>query len=423
MIVTLTANPSHDRTVNLAGPLERGAVQRAESVISQAGGKGVNISRACVAAGQPTIAVLPGGQGRPVRAGAARGRHRLPAGAPRGRPPREHHDHRARRHHHQAQQPRPQATPALLEELADALVRRAGTADWIVLAGSLPPGAPPEWYAEVVTALRAAGARVAVDTSDAPLKALVDAFSVDPAGAPHLMKPNGEELASFTGAPRGRAGVRPATAAAAAARRGRPGGRERAGDPGAARRRPRQRRRAPGTPPRRRRPSSAPSARATPASSATCSGTSPDVTPTNDSRSPWPTEARLRDFPARPSPTPTRCVPSSSGSRASTSPRKGDHDRPHHARPRAPRRRPRQRQARRHPRPRPDGRRRRPLGRPRPARRGRASPARAPRHRPAGWHRDPHCRTTGVEVPTLGFARLSPRSSSARRTARPTSPS
>ena len=50
MIVTLTANPSHDRTVNLAAPLERGAVQRAESVISQAGGKGVNISRACVAA-------------------------------------------------------------------------------------------------------------------------------------------------------------------------------------------------------------------------------------------------------------------------------------------------------------------------------------------------------------------------------------
>ena len=29
-----------------------------------------------------------------------------------------------------------------------------------------------------------------------------------------------------------------------------------------------------------------------------------------------------RDFPARPSPTPTRCVPSSSGSRASTSPRR-----------------------------------------------------------------------------------------------------
>ncbi|MGZ6752810.1 MAG: 1-phosphofructokinase, partial [Nocardioides sp.] len=59
MIVTLTPNPSHDRTVTLAHPLERGAVQRAESVISQAGGKGVNISRASVAAGIPSLAVLP----------------------------------------------------------------------------------------------------------------------------------------------------------------------------------------------------------------------------------------------------------------------------------------------------------------------------------------------------------------------------
>ena len=44
--------------------------------------------------------------------------------------------------------------------------------------------------------LRSVGARVAVDTSDAPLRALVDGL---PGSAPHLMKPNGEELASFTG--------------------------------------------------------------------------------------------------------------------------------------------------------------------------------------------------------------------------------
>src|SRR4051794_968557 len=59
MIVTLTANPSVDRTVTLAGELERGAVLRAASVTAQAGGKGVNISRAAVAAQVPTIAVLP----------------------------------------------------------------------------------------------------------------------------------------------------------------------------------------------------------------------------------------------------------------------------------------------------------------------------------------------------------------------------
>ena len=196
MIVTLTANPSHDRTVNLAAPLERGAVQRAESVISQAGGKGVNISRACVAADQPTIAVLPAAKDDPfvlelLAAGidcrpvhhAGDLRVNITITEPDGTTTK-------------LNSPGPQATPALLEELTDALVRRADTADWIVLAGSLPPGAPPEWYAELVTALRAAGARVAVDTSDAPLKALVDAL---PAAAPHLMKPNGEELASFTG--------------------------------------------------------------------------------------------------------------------------------------------------------------------------------------------------------------------------------
>jgi 1-phosphofructokinase len=199
MIVTLTANPSHDRTVNLAAPLERGAVQRAESVISQAGGKGVNISRACVAADQPTIAVLPAAKDDPfvlelLAAGidcrpvhhAGDLRVNITITEPDGTTTK-------------LNSPGPQATSALLGELTDALVRRAATADWIVLAGSLPPGAPPEWYAELVAALRTAGARVAVDTSDAPLKALVDALADDPASAPHLMKPNGEELASFTG--------------------------------------------------------------------------------------------------------------------------------------------------------------------------------------------------------------------------------
>ena len=81
MIITLTANPSHDRTVTLdRAAVQRGAVQRAASVISQAGGKGVNISRASVAAGRPVDRGPPGPQGRPVRARAARRRHRLPAG-------------------------------------------------------------------------------------------------------------------------------------------------------------------------------------------------------------------------------------------------------------------------------------------------------------------------------------------------------
>ncbi len=59
MILTLTANPSVDRTISLASRLERGSVLRAESVTCQSGGKGVNISRAAAAVGIETLAVLP----------------------------------------------------------------------------------------------------------------------------------------------------------------------------------------------------------------------------------------------------------------------------------------------------------------------------------------------------------------------------
>jgi 1-phosphofructokinase len=196
VILTLTPNPSEDRTVSLAGRLERGAVIRAAESSSQAGGKGVNISRACVSAGIPSIAVLPAPPDDPFvhellaagidcRPVATRGplRVNITISEPDGTTTK-------------LNSPGPTVTPALLADLTEALRLRAGTADWVVLAGSLPPGAPTEWYADLVVALRASGGRVAVDTSDAPLRALVDRL---PDAAPDLMKPNGEELASFTG--------------------------------------------------------------------------------------------------------------------------------------------------------------------------------------------------------------------------------
>lgn len=196
MIITLTPNPSHDRTVTLTGPLERGAVQRAESVLSQAGGKGVNISRASVAAGIPSIAVLPAHKDDPyVLELLAAGidcrpvpndgtlRVNITISEPDGTTTK-------------LNSPGPTVTPLVLQGLTESLRRRAASADWIVLAGSLPPGAPVGWYADLVAALRDTGARIAVDTSDAPLRALVERLGEAP---PHLMKPNGEELASFTG--------------------------------------------------------------------------------------------------------------------------------------------------------------------------------------------------------------------------------
>jgi 1-phosphofructokinase len=194
VILTLTPNPSIDRTVALDGELSRGQVHRVASVTSQAGGKGVNISRAAVTADIPSIAVVPAakddafviellGAGidcRPVRP-AGDVRVNLTITEPDGTTTKLNS---------------PGVLPLHLELMAQAVLVRASSADWTVLAGSLPAGAPPEFYAELVRRLREVGGRVAVDTSEAPLQALVDAL---PDSAPDLMKPNGEELASFTG--------------------------------------------------------------------------------------------------------------------------------------------------------------------------------------------------------------------------------
>ena len=196
MILTLTPNPSIDRTVALDGELSRGQVHRVASVTSQAGGKGVNISRAAVTADIPSIAVVPAakddafvlellGAGidcRPVRP-AGDVRVNLTITEPDGTTTK-------------LNSPGAAVLPLHLELMAQAVLVRASSADWTVLAGSLPAGAPPGFYAELVRRLREVGGRVAVDTSEAPLQALVDAL---PASAPDLMKPNGEELASFTG--------------------------------------------------------------------------------------------------------------------------------------------------------------------------------------------------------------------------------
>ena len=196
MIITFTANPSHDRTVALPEPLQRGAVQRASAVTSQAGGKGVNISRASVSAGVPTLAVLPAPKDDPFV-------HELLAAGIDCRPVMHPGDLRV---NITISEPDGTTTklnspgPVMTDETRAAVIEmlrlRSHADDWVVLAGSLPPGAPAEWYAELVTDLATTGARVAVDTSDAPLRALVERLDT---AAPHLMKPNGHELASFTG--------------------------------------------------------------------------------------------------------------------------------------------------------------------------------------------------------------------------------
>jgi 1-phosphofructokinase len=202
VIVTLTANPSLDRTVALPGPLLRGEVQRAVSVRQESGGKGVNVSRALVASGLKTIAVLPGAAADPVLAGLRE--TDVPfAALPIGEPLRSNVA---------LTEPGGVTTkvnepgPALSEDQQEALIGllldQARGAAWVVLAGSLPPGVPADFYATVTRRLRSlfdgeAAPRVAVDSSGEPLAAAV---SGETSGKPDLLKPNAEELVELAAA-------------------------------------------------------------------------------------------------------------------------------------------------------------------------------------------------------------------------------
>lgn len=197
MIITLTANPSLDRTASLDAPLARGQVQRVSGVTVEPGGKGVNVARAIHYAGQAVRAVLPAPDEDPILAAlrqlgvdyrtvpVAEGvRMNLTLTEPDGTTTK-------------LNEPGPRLSEEQIEELAALVVSEATDAAWVVLSGSLPPGVPADFYATLVRRLRPLGVKVAVDTSDDPLQALVDNF---PDAAPDLLKPNSDELAQLTGA-------------------------------------------------------------------------------------------------------------------------------------------------------------------------------------------------------------------------------
>lgn len=196
MILTLTANPSIDHTIVLDTPLRPGEVQRAAKVRQDPGGKGINVARVLYSAGREVCAVLPADQGDPILAGLdAIGLpyRRVPLGAAvRTNMTLSDPDGRTTKINELG----PALSPASIADLARVLADQARGAEWVVLSGSLPPGVDPAWYAELVVALRPLGVKVAVDTSDAPLRALAAAF---PGAAPDVIKPNAEELAQLTG--------------------------------------------------------------------------------------------------------------------------------------------------------------------------------------------------------------------------------
>ncbi|KDF00049.1 1-phosphofructokinase [Mycolicibacterium aromaticivorans JS19b1 = JCM 16368] len=196
MIVTVTPNPSIDRTVTLPTTLVRGAVHRVQSVTTEPGGKGVNVARALTLAGLDTLAVLPAARHDPLVTAllsCAVPFHAVPIdGAVRTNLAITESDGTTTK----INEPGAVIDEITLAALTQAILDHAARARWVVLSGSLPPGVPDDWYADVVAQLQPYDCKVAVDTSDAPLAALAAAFGT---AAPDVIKPNSEELASLTG--------------------------------------------------------------------------------------------------------------------------------------------------------------------------------------------------------------------------------
>ena len=222
MIVTLTPNPSLDRTVTLPGPLVRGGVNRLSGVVVEPGGKGVNVARVLVSAGQPAAAVLPAAAHDPLllaleaaaaapsAGSAALSTRAVTVAAPaRINTAVTEPDGTTTKLNEPGAALSPQEVDAVETALLEAVTAAAagegsGARHWAVLSGSLPPGVPVDWYARLVRLLResAPGLRIAVDTSDEPLAALAAGL---PESAPDLVKPNGEELGQLAGLPADRA--------------------------------------------------------------------------------------------------------------------------------------------------------------------------------------------------------------------------
>lgn len=196
MIVTLTANPSLDRTVRLGSPLIPGGVHRITEDITQAGGKGVNVAVGAARAGLDALAIAPAAADDPfavlLRETGVRSLMSPVAGRVRTNLTMLSHPHVTTK----VNEPGTALTAAEIEALEAALLAHAGPGDLVMLSGSLAPGFPPDEYARLVRTLRDRGAWVGVDTSDAPLTALAAAL---PGSAPDFLKPNAEELGQLTG--------------------------------------------------------------------------------------------------------------------------------------------------------------------------------------------------------------------------------
>ena len=192
-ILTLTLNPALDLTVRLAH-LEPGEVNRSQTLLTHAAGKGVNVAQVLADLGHELTVGGFLGDGNPqafealiAQRGFTDAFIRVP-GETRSNIKIAEQDGRVTDINAPGPQVTEQAKSALLEKLAQI----APDFNAVVVAGSLPRGVSPQWFQGLLEQLKRCGLKIALDTSGEALRAGLKA-------GPWLVKPNAEELADALG--------------------------------------------------------------------------------------------------------------------------------------------------------------------------------------------------------------------------------
>jgi len=192
-ILTLTLNPALDLTVRLAH-LEPGEVNRSETLLTHAAGKGVNVAQVLADLGHQVSVGGFLGEENPqafdaliARRGFGDAFIRVP-GETRSNIKIAEREGRVT----DINAPGPLVSERAQKELLKMIAIIGPEFDAVVVAGSLPRGVSPQWFQEMLEHLKSLGLKVALDTSGEALRAGLQA-------GPWLVKPNTEELAEVLG--------------------------------------------------------------------------------------------------------------------------------------------------------------------------------------------------------------------------------
>ena len=185
MIYTVTLNPALDKTVEIPG-IALDTVNRITEMRTDPGGKGINVSKVIAKLGGDSraVGILGGESGRTLEKqfrfveGQTRTNIKI--------------IDRVGHTNTDINEPGLTVTDADLDALLNDLLAEVHAGDIVVLAGSLPKGAPQDTYRVWTSACKNAGARVFLDADGALLAEGLKA-------APYLIKPNDDELSRLAG--------------------------------------------------------------------------------------------------------------------------------------------------------------------------------------------------------------------------------